>query len=126
MWSSEGNKCLPVCNPVPNWGLENTKGALFSVLLTTRRGFEGKVSSWIFCCQSSESRLQSSQTQNGIVRSERKMRTQNTRLTSPRRDKGIPRKVNKLAMTALRLAAARKAQRADEALSLDATAEALL
>src|SRR5881397_1234591 len=40
--------------------------------------------------------------------------------------KGIPRKVNKLAMTALRLAAERKAQRVDEALLLDATAEALL
>jgi general secretion pathway protein A len=40
--------------------------------------------------------------------------------------KGIPRKVNKLAMTALRLAAARKAQMVDEALLLDATAEALL
>jgi general secretion pathway protein A len=40
--------------------------------------------------------------------------------------KGIPRKVNKLAMTALRLAAARKAALVDEALLLDATAEALL
>jgi general secretion pathway protein A len=40
--------------------------------------------------------------------------------------KGIPRKVNKLAMTALRLAAARKAQMVDEAVLLDATAEALL
>ena len=40
--------------------------------------------------------------------------------------KGIPRKVNKLAMTALRLAAAHKAQMVDEALLLDATAEALL
>jgi type II secretory pathway predicted ATPase ExeA len=40
--------------------------------------------------------------------------------------KGIPRKVNKLAMTALRLAAQRKAQRVDEAVLLDATAEALL
>jgi general secretion pathway protein A len=40
--------------------------------------------------------------------------------------KGIPRKVNKLAMTALRLAAERKAQMVDEALLLDATAEALL
>jgi general secretion pathway protein A len=40
--------------------------------------------------------------------------------------KGIPRKVNKLAMTALRLAAARKAQMVDEAVLLDATTEALL
>ena len=40
--------------------------------------------------------------------------------------KGIPRKVNKLAMTALRLAAARKTQRVDEPILLDATAEALL
>jgi len=40
--------------------------------------------------------------------------------------KGIPRKVNKLAMTALRLATARKAQRVDESVLLDATAEALL
>ena len=40
--------------------------------------------------------------------------------------KGIPRKVNKLAMTALRLAAARKVQIVDAALLLDATAEALL
>jgi len=35
-------------------------------------------------------------------------------------------KVNKLAMTALRLAAARKAQMVDEAVLLDATAEAFL
>jgi type II secretory pathway predicted ATPase ExeA len=40
--------------------------------------------------------------------------------------KGIPRKVNKLALTALRLAAARKAPMVDEAILLDATAEALL
>lgn len=40
--------------------------------------------------------------------------------------KGIPRKVNKLAMTALRLAAERKLQMVDEAVLLDATAEALL
>lgn len=40
--------------------------------------------------------------------------------------KGIPRKVNKLAMTALRLAAARQAALVDEALLLDATAEAFL
>ena len=40
--------------------------------------------------------------------------------------KGIPRKVNKLAMTALRLAAARKAPAVDAALLLDAAAEALL
>jgi type II secretory pathway predicted ATPase ExeA len=40
--------------------------------------------------------------------------------------KGIPRKVNKLALTALRLAAQRKASIVDEALLLDATAEALL
>src|SRR5437660_10720294 len=39
---------------------------------------------------------------------------------------GIPRKVHKLALTAIRLAAERKAQRVDEALLLDATAEALL
>ena len=40
--------------------------------------------------------------------------------------KGIPRKINKLAMTALRLAAQRKAALVDEALLLDATTEALL
>ena len=40
--------------------------------------------------------------------------------------KGIPRKVNKLATTALRLAAERKAQMVDEALLLDAATEALL
>jgi type II secretory pathway predicted ATPase ExeA len=40
--------------------------------------------------------------------------------------KGIPRKVNKLAMTALRLAAASKAQTVNEAIVLDATAEAML
>ena len=40
--------------------------------------------------------------------------------------KGIPRKVNKVALTALRLAASRKAQTVNEALLLDATAEALL
>ncbi len=40
--------------------------------------------------------------------------------------KGIPRKVNKLAMTALRLAAERQAQTVDEAVLLDATAEVLL
>jgi type II secretory pathway predicted ATPase ExeA len=40
--------------------------------------------------------------------------------------KGIPCKVNKLAMTALRLAAARQAQMVDEAVLLDATTEALL
>jgi general secretion pathway protein A len=40
--------------------------------------------------------------------------------------KGIPRKVNKLAMTALRLAAASKSQTVSEALLLDATAEAML
>src|SRR6266702_7488889 len=40
--------------------------------------------------------------------------------------KGIPRKVNKLAMTALRLAAASKSQTVNEALLLDATTEALL
>jgi len=40
--------------------------------------------------------------------------------------KGIPRKVNKLAMTALRLAAERKTQMVDEAVLLDATSEALL
>jgi len=34
--------------------------------------------------------------------------------------------VNKLAMTALRLAAARKAQRVDESVLLDATPEAFL
>ena len=40
--------------------------------------------------------------------------------------KGIPRKVNKLAMTALRLAAERKVQVVNEAILLDATSEALL
>jgi type II secretory pathway predicted ATPase ExeA len=40
--------------------------------------------------------------------------------------KGIPRKVNKLAMTALRLAAASKSQTVNEAVLLDATAEAML
>jgi len=40
--------------------------------------------------------------------------------------KGIPRKVNKLAMTALRLAAASKSQNVNEAILLDATAEAML
>ncbi|MCI0356478.1 MAG: AAA family ATPase [Acidobacteria bacterium] len=40
--------------------------------------------------------------------------------------KGILRKVNKVALTALRLAAARKLQMVGEALLLDATAEALL
>ena len=40
--------------------------------------------------------------------------------------KGIPRKVNKLAMTALRLAAERKMQMVDEAVLLDATSEAFL
>ena len=40
--------------------------------------------------------------------------------------KGVPRKVNKLAMTALRLAAERKAPVVDEALLLDAVAESLL
>jgi type II secretory pathway predicted ATPase ExeA len=40
--------------------------------------------------------------------------------------KGILRKVNKLALTALRLAAARKLQAVDEAILLDATAETLL
>ena len=40
--------------------------------------------------------------------------------------KGIPRKVNKLALTALRLAASRQMQMVGEALLLDAAAEALL
>jgi len=40
--------------------------------------------------------------------------------------KGIPRKVNKLAMTALRLAAASKSQTVSEAILLDAAAEAML
>lgn len=40
--------------------------------------------------------------------------------------KGILRKVNKLALTALRLAAARKASTVEEAILLDATSEALL
>ncbi len=40
--------------------------------------------------------------------------------------KGIPRKVNKLPSAALRLAAARQAPLVDEAILLDATAEALL
>jgi hypothetical protein len=43
-----------------------------------------------------------------------------------RATKGIPRKVNKLAMTALRVAAARKAAVVNEAILLDATTEALL
>ena len=40
--------------------------------------------------------------------------------------KGIPRKVNKLALTALRLAASRKSSTIDEPILLDATQEALL
>ena len=40
--------------------------------------------------------------------------------------KGILRKVNKLALTALRLAASRKATRVEESILLDATTEALL
>jgi general secretion pathway protein A len=40
--------------------------------------------------------------------------------------KGILRKVNKLVLTALRLAATRKAATVDEAILLDATSEALL
>jgi type II secretory pathway predicted ATPase ExeA len=40
--------------------------------------------------------------------------------------KGILRKVNKLALAALRLAASRKASLVEEAVLLDATAEALL
>jgi type II secretory pathway predicted ATPase ExeA len=40
--------------------------------------------------------------------------------------KGIPRKVNKLAMTALRLAAGSKSQTVSEAILLDAAAEAML
>ena len=40
--------------------------------------------------------------------------------------KGIPRKVNKLAVTALRLAAGAKSQTVNEAILLDATAEAML
>ena len=40
--------------------------------------------------------------------------------------KGILRKVNKLALTALRLAALRKASMVEESILLDATAEALL
>lgn len=40
--------------------------------------------------------------------------------------KGIPRKVNKIAVTALRLAAARKAQQVNEAILLEASAETLL
>jgi len=39
--------------------------------------------------------------------------------------KGIPRKVNKLALTALRLAAARQAQTVTEAMLLEAAGEAL-
>jgi len=42
------------------------------------------------------------------------------------RSVSILRKVNKLALTALRLAASRKATRVEEAILLDATAEALL
>ena len=40
--------------------------------------------------------------------------------------KGIPRKVNKLALTALRLGASRKVSIIDEAILMDAVAEALL
>ena len=40
--------------------------------------------------------------------------------------KGILRKVNKLALTALRLAASRKASTVEESILLDATSEALL
>jgi type II secretory pathway predicted ATPase ExeA len=40
--------------------------------------------------------------------------------------KGIPRKVNKLAQAALRLAAQRKMSSVNEAILLDATSEALL
>ena len=40
--------------------------------------------------------------------------------------KGILRKVNKLVLTALRLAATRKVSTVDEAILLDATSEALL
>jgi type II secretory pathway predicted ATPase ExeA len=40
--------------------------------------------------------------------------------------KGILRKVNKLALTALRLAASRKSSMVDESILLDATVEALL
>jgi type II secretory pathway predicted ATPase ExeA len=40
--------------------------------------------------------------------------------------KGIPRKVNKLPLTALRLAALRQAPMVDEAVLLDATTEAFL
>jgi len=40
--------------------------------------------------------------------------------------KGIPRKVNKLALTALRLAATRQAQTVTEAILLEAAGEALL
>jgi type II secretory pathway predicted ATPase ExeA len=40
--------------------------------------------------------------------------------------KGVPRKVNKLALTALRLAASRKVSTIDEPILLDATQEALL
>jgi type II secretory pathway predicted ATPase ExeA len=40
--------------------------------------------------------------------------------------KGILRKINKLAMTALRLAAARKTSVVNEAILLDATSEAML
>lgn len=40
--------------------------------------------------------------------------------------KGILRKVNKLALTALRLAASRKAATVEESILLDATSEAML
>jgi type II secretory pathway predicted ATPase ExeA len=40
--------------------------------------------------------------------------------------KGVPRKINKLALMALRLAASRQASMVEEAILLDATAEALL
>jgi type II secretory pathway predicted ATPase ExeA len=40
--------------------------------------------------------------------------------------KGVLRKVNKLALTALRLAASRKASTVEESILLDATSEAML
>ncbi len=49
-----------------------------------------------------------------------------TRQTIYQATKGIPRKVNKLALTALRLAAARKQQTVTEAILHDAVSEALL
>lgn len=52
--------------------------------------------------------------------------TDNARQTIYQATKGIPRKVNKLAVAALRLAAQRQAEAADEAVVLEVTKEVLL